>query len=138
VAGFEFFAGAESLYVCDAVDGEDAVQVIDFVLQEFGEVAVVSRAEFVMRAGCVLITDGDFAVAFDLHEDAEEAEAAVPDYEFFFVAFDDFGIDEGPGLFSWELQEDYALQDAELGGGDAASVAGGGTPVGEGVGQVLD
>ncbi len=138
MAGFEFFAGAKSLYVYDAVDGQDAVEVIDFVLQEFGEVAVVSGAEFVRRAFDVLITHGDFAVAFDLHEDGEEAEAGVPDYDFFFAAFDDFWIDEGPGLFAGQLQKDHALEDAELGGGDAASVAGGGAPVGESVGEILD
>ncbi|MFZ1158450.1 MAG: hypothetical protein WAO10_11765 [Candidatus Sulfotelmatobacter sp.] len=138
MAGFEFFAGADGFYIGDAVDGEDAIEVIDFVLQEFGEVAVVSGAEFLRRTFDVLIADGDFAVAFDLHEDGEEAEAGIPDYDFFFAAFDDFRIDEGPGFFSWKLQEDYALEDAELGGGDAASVAGGGAPVGQGVGEVLD
>src|SRR5580658_9372412 len=69
VAGFEFFAGAEGFNVDEAVDGQDAVEVVDFVLQEFREVAVVSGAEFVMLAVDSLIADGDFAIAFDLHED---------------------------------------------------------------------
>ena len=68
------------------------------MLQEFGEIAVVSGFEFEDLAFEILIADGDLAVAFDLHEDREETEAGVPDNDFFFAAFDDFRIDERPRL----------------------------------------
>src|SRR5579863_4078965 len=135
---FEFFAGADAFCVDDAVDGEDAVKVVDFVLHEFGEVAVVSGLEFESVAGEILIADGDVAVAFDLHEDGEETQAGVPDDYFFCAALNDFGIDQRPGLGFGEFEEDDALQHAELWSGDAASVAGFGAPVGEGVGEVLN
>src|ERR1700716_91125 len=38
----ELFAGADSLYVSDAIDGQAAIEVVDFMLQEFGKIAVVS------------------------------------------------------------------------------------------------
>src|SRR5580692_6145881 len=69
---FEFLAGADGFRIDDAVDGEDAVEVVDFMLQEFGEIAVVSGFKFESVAVEVLIADSDLAVAFDLHEDREE------------------------------------------------------------------
>ena len=62
IALFELFAGAEGFEVGDAVDGEDAIEVVDFVLQEFGEIAIVAGAEFLAFACQVLVTGGDRAV----------------------------------------------------------------------------
>jgi hypothetical protein len=136
IALFEFFAGAEGFEVDDAVDGEDAIEVVDFVLQEFGEIAIIVGAEFLTFACQVLVTDGDRAVPLDLHEDRQEAEAGVPDNNLFFAAFDDFRVHQGPGLLSGQLQEDDASAHAELGSGDAASVTCGRAPVGKRVGEV--
>jgi len=135
---FEFFAGADGFRIDDAVDGQDAVEVIDFVLQEFGEIAVVPGFELDRLAVEILIADGDLTVAFDLHEDREEAEASVPHNDSLFAALDDFRVDQRPGLGSGELEKNDALQDSELRSGDAASVAGCHTPVSQGVGQILD
>jgi hypothetical protein len=51
---------------------------------------------------------------------------------------DDLGINHGPGLYARKFQENDALRYAELGSGDAASVASDGAPVGEGVGEIAD
>src|ERR1700682_1601532 len=103
---FELLAGAETLHVNDAIDGEDAVEVIDFVLQEFGEIAIVSGVQFVPFGAQVLIADGDFTVPFDLHEDRQEAKAGVPDNDFLRAALDNFGIHQGPRFGPGQLQED--------------------------------
>ncbi len=124
--------------VDDPVDGEDAVEVIDFVLQEFGEAAVISGVEFVGFAVEILIADGDLAVALDLHEDGEETQAGVPHNDLFCAVRDDFWIDERPGLGIGELEKNDSLQLAELRSGDAASVAGCGAPVSERVGEIAD
>ena len=112
--------------------------MVNFVLQEFGEVAVVTGAKFVAFTLRILIADRDFAIAFDLHEDREEAEAGVPDDNLFVTAFDDLRIDERPGLLCGQLQEDNALPDAQLRGGDASAIARGGAPVSERIGKVFD
>lgn len=39
---FEFFEPAECLGVGDAVNGEDGIELAGFMLQDFGEVAVVA------------------------------------------------------------------------------------------------
>jgi hypothetical protein len=39
---FEFFEPAECLGVGDAVNGEDGIELADFMLQDFGEITVVA------------------------------------------------------------------------------------------------
>src|SRR5271155_3652000 len=134
----ELFAGAESPDVDDAVDREDAVEVVDFVLQKFGEVAVVPGTEFVVLALRILITHRDFAIAFDLHEDRKKAEAGVPDDDLLFAALENFRVDERPGLLSGQLQKDDASPHAELRRGNAPAVSGSGAPVGKSIGEIVD
>src|SRR5258708_36602856 len=98
VAFFEFFAGADGFEIDDSVDGQDPVEMIDFVLQEFGEIAVVAGVEGKNFAFEVLIMDRDLAVALDLHEDGEEAEAGIPARDFLLAAGDDFGSDQQAGF----------------------------------------
>ena len=111
--------------------------MVNFVLQEFGEIAVIAGANFVAFACKILVTDGDLAVTLDLHEDRQKTEAGVPHNNLFVAAFDDFRIHQRPGLLPEQLQEDDALQHPELRSSDAASVAGGRAPVGECVGEIL-
>jgi hypothetical protein len=108
------------------------------VLQEFGEVAVVASAEYVLHTLEVPVADRDFAMACDLHENREETETSVPDYDLLCTAFEDFRVDERPGLLPGQLQEDDALQHSQLRGRDAPAVSGGGAPVRERVGEVVD
>ena len=103
--------------------------MVDFVLQKFGEIAVVAGAEHMLHALLVPVADGNFAMALDLHENREEAQAGVPDHDFFCTTLNDLRVDEGAGLFSGKLQETDAQRHAQLRGGDAAAVAGAGAPV---------
>lgn len=133
----ELFSRDHRFDIDDAINGEDSIQVIDFVLQQFREKAIVSRAEFENLAAQVLITDGDFAVPLHLHKDRQETQASVPDDDLFRAALDDFRVDQRPRLDSGKLKKDYALQDSNLRGGDASAVACSFAPVSQRVAEVL-
>ncbi len=76
-------------------------------------------------------------MAFDLHENREEAEAGVPDDDLLLAAFNDFRINQRPRLLSGQLQEDDAQAHAELRRGNSPAVSGGGAPVGKRIGKVV-
>jgi hypothetical protein len=57
VAPFELLTGAYRADVCQAVEGEDAVKVVDLVLEELGQIAF--GAEGVRVAGQILVLDVD-------------------------------------------------------------------------------
>src|SRR5258706_5461085 len=138
IAFFEFFAGANSLDVGDAVNGEDAVEMIDFMLQEFRQAAVVAGPEYVLHALQVPVADRDFTIPFDLHKDREKAEACIPHDDLLSTEFDDLRVDERPGPLSGKLQKNDALPHSQLRSGDASAVSSGGAPVRERVGEVGD
>lgn len=85
-----FFAGAETVAVQGAVDGEDAVQVIHFVLQEFGKGA----GGFDACDGVVVIrvAEVDRDGTFETDEEVGEGKAIVPKLEFFGALEFEFGI----------------------------------------------
>src|SRR5260370_18746205 len=136
VALLEFFPSADSLKVDNAVDGENSVEVVDLVLQQLGEIMVITGIKFENFAVQVLITHADLTMAFDLHKDRKETQAGVPDDDFLFAAPDDFRIDDRPRLGVRKLEDDDSVQHADLGSRDAASIAAGGPPIRERVGQV--
>src|ERR1700733_7103570 len=138
ISFFEFFAGAKRFEVDDAVDGQNAVEMVDFMLQEFGEIAIVPSTEFVGFPFHVLIAHSDFAIAFDLHKDREEAKAGVPNDDLLLAAFEDFRIDKRPRLLSRQFQEDDATPHSHLRRGNAPAVSRCCTPVGERVGEIVD
>jgi hypothetical protein len=133
---FKFFPRAKSFDVVDTVDGQDAVEMVDFVLQEFGKIAVIAGAKFAALAFEILVSNRDLAVPLNLHEDRKEAEAGVPDNNRFFATSDDFGIHQRPRLLSGQLQKYDALAHAELGSGNAASVTSSRAPVRKCIGKV--
>src|ERR1700747_3363920 len=94
VAFFKFFAGAEGFDIDDSVYREDAIEMVDLMLQQFGKIAAVPGAEHMLHALQVPVADGDFAMALDLHENREKAKAGIPDDNLFCAAFDDFRVDE--------------------------------------------
>src|SRR5215472_12825211 len=118
----KFFARDDRLHIGHAVDGEDSVEMIDLVLQEFREIAIFPGFNLECVATLVLITDCDFAMALDLHENAKKTQAGVPHRNLLFAARDNFGIDERPGICIWKLQKDDALQSSNLRSRDRASV----------------
>ena len=136
MAPLEFFFGADGLEVGDAVNAQNSVQVIDFVLEKLRQVAGFSGTDFMTCATEILIADRDFLVPLDLHENGEETEAGIPHDDFFVAALNDLRIDQWPGFITRKLQEDHALGDAELGSGDAAAVTGFAAPMGKGVLQI--
>ena len=79
--------------------------MVDFVLQEFGEIAVVSRFDFKGFAFETLIADRDLAVAFDLHEDREKTQASVPDDNFFLARSMISGLINGQGSCAGSLRK---------------------------------
>ena len=117
-----------------AIDEEDAVEVIDLVLDAAGEEAVA--AEDVRDTALVVIGDGDFVGADDVAADFRKRETALLDDVIVGVAFDfDDGVDErhrheeferrfGPIEFPIEVDFGGAqIDDAELDG--AADLLGG-------------
>jgi len=112
--------------------------MIDFVLQKFSEISVIPGAEYVSRAPEIFVLHRDFAMAPELHKDREEAQASVPDDDFFCAAFEDLRVEQRPWLFSGELQENDAQRDTQLRSRDAAAVSGRGAPIRERVGEVAD
>ena len=138
MAQLKFFFSADGSDVGYAVDAKDSVQVIDFVLEKFGEVAGFAGLHFVPGGMNVLIANRDFLVAFHLHKNGEETEAGVPDDYFLIAAGNDLRINERPRLGAGELQENNASRNSKLRSGDAAAIASFGTPVSEGVAEIVE
>ncbi len=136
VAFLEFFAGADACNIDDPVDGEDAVEMIDLMLQKLREISVIAGFKCESVAVEILITDTDLSMPFNLHEDREEAQARVPNHDFVVAARDDFRIDQRPGLDAREFEEDDTQRYSQLRSGNAASVAGCEPPLGERVGEI--
>src|SRR5690349_7634334 len=96
----EFFLCADGFQVSDAVDAEDSVEMIDFVLKQFGKVAELSGLNFVCFPFQVLVLHSDFAVALDLHKDGQKAKTGIPHHDSLGAALDDSRIHEGPRAFA--------------------------------------
>src|SRR4029077_179196 len=62
VSFLEFFARADRLYVGNAVEGQNPVQVINLVLQQFRIIAVVAGVKFVLPPFQILVANGDVPV----------------------------------------------------------------------------
>lgn len=115
--GDEFAAGG------DVVDVEDAVDVVDLVLEGLGEEGVDGGLDAEVAAVAVDGLGGDVAGAGDLGLVAGHGEAALHD-EAFARVLDDLGVDEGEEAVVVRLDDDDAEGDADLGSGEAD--AGGG------------
>jgi hypothetical protein len=134
----EFFPGTDGLNVCDSIDAQNSVQVIDFMLKQFGKVAIFTRAKLLPISIQVLIADGDFLMPFDLHENREKAQACVPDYDLFAAMLSDVRVDERPGTGTRKLQKNDSLGDAQLRSGNPPAVARFSAPVRQRVAQIRD
>src|SRR5262252_6325863 len=78
ISFFEFLTRTNRFHIGYAVDGENSIQMIDLVLQEFRQVAVVSGIERQSLAFEILIAHGDPSPPLNLHKDGEKAQASVP------------------------------------------------------------
>src|SRR3954464_5606739 len=106
----EFLPRTDSLHIHDPIDGENPIEVINFVLQQFGKITVFSCLHLEHLTVHVLITHSYLAVTFNLHENGKKAQAGVPDYDFFFAPPDYLRVDQRPGFRAGQSQEDHALQ----------------------------
>src|SRR5215467_12069265 len=132
----ELLPGADCLYIEHAIEGKNSVEVIDFVLQEFGKIAILPGLNLDRLAAQGLILHANFAMAFDLHEDGEKAQAGVPDDDLLPAARDDLGVYQRPGPGLRQLEEDHALEYAQLRSGNTPAIARGCAPVRQRVSQV--
>src|SRR5579871_913010 len=138
MALLEFFSCANRLDINYAIDRQDAIQMVDFMLQQFGKIAIFSGFDLEGLAAQILVAHGDFTVTFHLHKNREKTQAGVPYDDGFRAPVNDFGIDERPGFRAGEFQKDHALQDTDLRGGYCSAVPGRRAPVGERVSEISD
>src|SRR6266704_637705 len=68
IALFELFSRAHRFHVCDAIDRQDAIEMVDLMLQEFGEIPLFTRMSFVRLPAQIRIPHGDFPMPLDRHE----------------------------------------------------------------------
>lgn len=92
---FVFFARAEGVGPDGAIYGQDAVQVVEFVLQKFGERA--GGFEALDGAFLVFVADADYGGTFHVDQEIGEREAIVPNAELVFALEFDGGIAQAPG-----------------------------------------
>lgn len=117
------------------VDGEDAVEVVHFVLEKFGHWAC--GVEFVPVALAVLVAEPDAEAALEPDHEVGQGEAVVPDGEFLGALPEPLGVDEFVADAA-DVAEDDADGGADLDGADAAAEAVGAAKLGEGVFEVLE
>lgn len=118
-----------------AVDSEDPIEVIHFVLDEFGEGA--GGVERLVMAFGVGVAEAESLGAFEPDEEVGEREAVVPEAEFLFAQPFVLGVDERKfGAFEFEV--DDAKGGSDLDGADAAAEAVGALEFVEGVAEVAD
>lgn len=103
--------------------------MVDFMLQKFGQISFLACLDCDGFSEKILVSQRNLAMTLDLHEDREEAQAGIPDDDLLAAAREDCGIDERPRLFAGELQENNAMEHADLWGGDGPAVASCGSPV---------
>lgn len=135
VAAEVFFAGAEGVAGEGAVDGEDAVEVVHFVLDEFGEGA--GGREFAGFSGSGEVAQAEGGVSLETDHEVGEGEAVVPKGEFVLAEEGEFGVDQFIADAS-DFEEDDAEGDADLDGGDAAPEAVGAAELAEGGVEVAE
>src|SRR5215470_17496432 len=100
IALFKFFAGANGFWVGHAVQRQDSIQMINFVLKQLGEIPLFSSLNLMELSLKILILDRDVAVPFDPHENGQKAEASIPNDNSFRTTLDDFRIDKRPRCFA--------------------------------------
>ncbi len=116
-----------------AIYGEYPVEMIDFVLQQFGAVAL--ELGFVRLAAKVVVAHPDAVRSQYAHQQVGIREAIIPHGEVLVTDVDDLRIDEYPGLV--HLDVDEAERCADLRSRDATTAAVTRLPVVQGVGEVV-
>jgi len=116
------------------VDGQNAVEVVHFVLKELGHGA--GGIEFEPLAGTVLVAEPDALTALKPNHEVGEREAIVPEGEPFRAPPGPLGIDQFVAD-AVNQAEDDAHRPADLDGANAAPESMGKTERGQGVFEVV-
>ena len=81
----------DALVVHEVVGAQDAVQVVQLVLEELAH--TIRELSAVLLSVLVLVVDADSSMPLDVDEDSSfEAEAAVPAVEEFVALFHNIGV----------------------------------------------
>src|SRR3990170_1984651 len=94
VEAVPFLPEAEWIRTAGSIHREHAIQVVDFVLEQFGPVA--GELDLVRSALEVLVADPNVMGPLDPDQEIGKREAVVPDREILGADVHDFRIDEGP------------------------------------------
>ena len=108
------------------------------MLQQLGKIALFAGLDLGNVSIQLLIPHRDLAMPLHLHEDREKTQACVPDNNLLFTAFDNFRINQRPRVSTWKLQEDHALQHADLRSRNPTPIARFRAPVRERICQITD
>jgi len=128
-----FLAQIERVETVRPIDGEDAVEMIDLVLQELRPVAL--QVDFLPGALEVLVLDPDPIGPAHADEQVGEGEAVVPHLEVLVADIHDLRVDHRPGLV--HLQIDHPDRSTDLRRRDRPSGAEPGLPVPQGLTHVV-
>src|SRR5467141_1688030 len=131
-------AGAHRFYVRDAIHGQDPIQVIDFVLQQLGQIALFIRVNFMLLTAQILIPHGDFTVPLDLHKNGKKTQTRIPHHYFFFAPFGDHRIHDWPGLLARQPQKNNSHVRANLRRRNPTPVSCCFSPISKSVREILD
>jgi hypothetical protein len=74
----------------------------------------------------------------NLHEDAQEAKASVPNNDPFVTATDSCRVDDGPGLAAGQLKKDNAGGNSNLRSSDCPPISGCSAPMRKSIAQILN
>src|SRR5262249_6015699 len=128
------FTQAERVGAVGTIDREYPVQVVDLVLQQLGAIAL----ELDLMGVSLEILIADPNVIRPLHPDQQvgEGEAVVPHREVLGPDIDDLGIDQGPGLIHFNVDDPNRRTDLRASDGTTATKTG--LPISESLPQVID
>lgn len=129
-----FFAKADRVRSERPVDRKNSVEMVDFVLQEFGPIGL--ELDLVALPLLVVVPNPDPISSLNSHQQIREGETVVPYGEVVGSNIDDLWIDQNPGSFHLNVNDSDRRSD--LGSGDAPTRSETTLPISKGLPQVVD
>lgn len=114
--------------------GQNAVQVVDFVLEKFGSVSL--EVDLMEVSFEVLVTDPDPVGPLDSDQQVGERKAVIPDRKVLGADVDDFRVDQGPRPVHLDVNDPDGSPDLGPGNPPAGSEAG--LPIPKGISEIVD
>src|SRR5882762_6623830 len=112
--------------------------MINFVLQQLGQIALFICVDFMPLTVQILIPHGDFTVPLDLHKNGKKTQTRIPHHYFFFAPFGDHRIHDWPGLLARQPQKNNSHVRANLRRRNPTPVSCCFSPISKSVRQILD